>query len=100
MADSRLTRCVQVPIQGRGVRRARRPHPCKQKLLFPVAVLKLCVGGYIVCTFVAVFRVCSVEVIDGVDRMQLNLSEISVADPVELRSGLRGRRPGHLYLLE
>ena len=51
------------------------------------------------CTFVAEFGVCSVEVIDGVHRMKLDLGEISVADPVELRSGLGGRRPRHLSLL-
>ena len=52
------------------------------------------------CTFVAVFtvfgvylcgcvfRVCSVEIIDGVHRMQLDLSEIPFTDSVELRGGL------------
>lgn len=49
-------------------------------------------------TFVAVLGVCSVEVVDGIDRMQLDLGEISVADPVELRSGLGGRGPRHVSL--
>lgn len=48
-----------------------------------------------VCTFVAVFAMCSVQIVDGVHRMQLDLSEISVADPVELRRGLGGRRSRH-----
>lgn len=46
------------------------------------------------CTFVAVLVVCSVEVVDGVHRMELDLCEISFADPVGLRGGL-GRRPRH-----
>lgn len=49
-----------------------------------------------VCTFVTVVVVCPVEVIDGVHRVELDLSQVSVTDPVELRGGLGGRRPRHL----
>ena len=45
------------------------------------------------CTFVAVFVVCSVEVIDGVHRVELDLGQVSLADPLELRGGLGGRGP-------
>lgn len=45
-----------------------------------------------ICTFVAVFMVCSVEVVDGVHRVEFDLGEIFVTDPVELRGGLGGRR--------
>lgn len=47
-----------------------------------------------VCTFPAVFM-CSVEVIDGVHRVELDLRQAFVADPVELRRALAGRRPRH-----
>lgn len=47
-------------------------------------------------TFVAVLRVRSVEVVDGVDGMQLDLSEVSLAHSVELRGGLGRRRPRHV----
>lgn len=40
--------------------------------------------------------VCPVEVVDGVHRVELDLSQVSVTDPVELRGGLGGRRPRHL----
>lgn len=72
-----------------------------------IIVSRLSVGTFVDCyrlcqdcvgTFVAEFRVCSVEVIDGVHRMQLNFSEISFTDPVELRSGLGRRGPRHLFL--
>lgn len=57
-----------------------------------------CVWGEF--TFVAVLGVGSVEVVDGVNRMELDLCEISVAHPVELRSGLGGGRPRHVALSE
>lgn len=57
------------------------------------------VCGEPVHTFMAVLGVHSVEVIDGVDGMQLDLREVSLADPVELRSGLGRRRPRHIFLL-
>lgn len=53
-------------------------------------VLRLSLEG--VCTFVAVLRVRSVQVVDGVHRMKLDLGQISLTDSVELRSGLGGRR--------
>lgn len=49
-----------------------------------------------VCTFVTVVVVYPVEVVDGAHRVELDLSQISVTDPVELRGGLGGRRPWHL----
>lgn len=52
----------------------------------------------IVSTFVAVLGVRSVEVVDGVDGMQLDLGEVSLAHPVELRGGLGRRRPRHVSL--
>lgn len=48
-----------------------------------------------VCTLLAVF-VHSVEVIDGVHRVELDLCQVFVTDPVELRGALAGRRPRHL----
>lgn len=39
--------------------------------------------------------VSPVEVVDGVHRVELDLSQVSVTDPVELRGGLGGRRPRH-----
>lgn len=38
----------------------------------------------------------SVEVIDGVHRVELDLCQVFVTDPVELRGALAGRRPRHL----
>lgn len=49
-----------------------------------------------VCTFVAVFVVRSVQVIDGVHGVKLYLCQISVTDSVEARSGLSGGRSRHL----
>lgn len=40
--------------------------------------------------------VCPVEVVDRIHRVELNLSQVSVTDPVELWGGLGGRRPRHL----
>lgn len=39
---------------------------------------------------------CSVEVIDGVHRVELDLRQVFVANSVELRCALAGRRPRHL----
>lgn len=49
-----------------------------------------------VCTFVAVFVMHPVQVVDGVHRVELDLGEVLVADPVELRGGVGGRRPRHV----
>lgn len=62
-----------------------------------MAVFRVCVC-VCVCTFVAVIMVCPVEVVDGVHRMELDLCEISLADPLELRGGLGGGRPRHSLL--
>lgn len=43
----------------------------------------------------AVFVVHPVQVIDGVHRVELDLCEVFVTDPVELRGGMGGRRPRH-----
>lgn len=69
---------------------------CQSQCFYASSHCGWCVWGDF--TFVAVLGVCSVEVVDGIDRMQLDLGEISVADPVELRSGLGGRGPRHVSL--
>lgn len=56
----------------------------------------VCVSLCVCCTFVAVLGVRSVQVVDGVHRVELDLREISVADSVELRGGLGRRRPRHV----
>lgn len=48
-------------------------------------------------TFVTVLRMRSVEVIDGVDRVQLDLRQVFVADSVKLRRALRRGRPRHRH---
>lgn len=47
-------------------------------------------------TFVAVFVMHPVQVVDGVHRVELDLGEVFVTDPVELRGGMRRRRPRHV----
>lgn len=44
----------------------------------------------------AVFVMHPVQVVDGVHRVELDLGEVFVTDPVELRGGVRGRRPRHV----
>lgn len=39
-----------------------------------------------------------VQVVDGVYRVELDLGEVLVTDPVELRGGMGGRRPRHVGL--
>lgn len=50
----------------------------------------------VLSTFVAVFVMHPVQVVDGVHRVELDLGEVFVADPVELRGGMGGRRPRHV----
>lgn len=50
----------------------------------------------VLSTFLAVFVVHPVQIIDGVHRVELDLCEVFVTDPVELRGGMGGRRPRHV----
>lgn len=81
---------------GRGCMPGEEASPLKAAAVASVqacVVLRLSLEG--VCTFVAVLRVRSVQVVDGVHRMKLDLGQISLTDSVELRSGLGGRRSWH-----
>lgn len=51
---------------------------------------------FVLSTFVAVFVMHPVQVVDGVHRVELDLGEVFVTDPVELRGGVGGRRPRHV----
>lgn len=56
-----------------------------------------CSGVQVVLsTFVAVFVMHPVQVVDGVHRVELDLGQVFVTDPVELRGGVGGGRPRHV----
>lgn len=44
----------------------------------------------------AVFVMHPVQVVDGVHRVELDLGQVFVTDPVELRGGVGGGRPRHV----
>lgn len=57
--------------------------------------LRVSVVGVWASTLVAVFM-RSMEVIDGVHGVELDLCQVFVTDPVQMRRALAGRRPRHL----